>query len=86
MHLLCKYDELPNDHPSLDVVCPLSCHHFQVHFLTRRKVEFVTGTGRQQQAQRTSIKGSSNDGTPGSFLTMEEARLIETLNLEMHEQ
>jgi hypothetical protein len=45
MHLLCKYDELPNDHPSLDVVCPLSCHHFQVHFLTRRKVEFVTGTG-----------------------------------------
>ncbi len=45
-----------------------------------------TGTGRQQQALRTSIKDSSNDGTPGSFLTMEEARLIETLNLEMHAQ
>jgi hypothetical protein len=64
----------------------LSCLYFHVHFLTGRKVEFVTGTGRQEQALQTSIKASSNDGIPGSFLTMEEARLIETLNLEMHEQ
>jgi hypothetical protein len=77
---------LSNDHLSLNVVYPLSCLHFYVHFLTRRKVEFVTGTGRQQLALQMSIKASSNDGTPGSFLTMEEARLIETLNLEMHEQ
>jgi hypothetical protein len=33
-----------------------------------------------------SVKASSNDGTPGSFLTTEEAGLIEMSNLDMHER
>jgi len=44
------------------------------------------GIARQHQSLQMSVKASSNDGTPGSFLTTEEAGLIEMSNLDMHER